>query len=55
MYVKFDSSNERLQWYKKRSIFAKWALQNNSDALAATHLKRKTKTTQHELILTHLP
>ena len=27
--------NERLEWHKKRFIFAKWAIQNNSDALAA--------------------
>ena len=24
---------------KKGSIFAKWGIQNNSDALAATHIK----------------
>ena len=27
------------EWYKKRSIFAKWAIQNNSDALAAAQIK----------------
>ena len=43
MYIKFDILNERLKWYKKRSIFAKWARQNNYDALAATHIKRKNK------------
>ena len=26
-------------WYKKRSLFAEWAIQNNSDALAAIHNK----------------
>ena len=41
MYIKFDIYNERLEWYKKRSVFAKWAIQNNSDALAATHIKWK--------------
>ena len=39
---------------KKRSISAKQAIQKNSDALAATHkVKKKTKITQFELILTH--
>ena len=41
MYIKFDIENESLEWYKKRSIFAKWAIQKNSDALAATHIKWK--------------
>ena len=31
----------KLEWCKKRSIFVKWAIQNNSDASAATHLKWK--------------
>ena len=39
MYIKFDTQNEQLEWYKKRSISAKRATQNNSDALAATHIK----------------
>ena len=39
MHIKFDILNESLEWYKKRSIFAKGAIQNNSDALAATHIK----------------
>ena len=40
MYIKFDIQNESLEQYKKLSIFAKWATQNNSDALAAkTHKK----------------
>ena len=43
-YIKFDILNESLEWYKKRSIFAKWAMQNNSDALAAkTHKEKKLK------------
>ena len=41
MYIKLDIWNERLKWYKKRSIFAKWAIQNNSDAFATTHGKWK--------------
>ena len=41
MYIKFDIENESLEWYKKRSIFAKWAIQKNSDALATTHRKWK--------------
>ena len=41
MHIKLDIKNERLEWYKKSSIFAKWAIQNNSDALAATHIKGK--------------
>ena len=33
-----------LEWYKNRSIFAKWAIQNNSDALVAnTHKVKKVK------------
>ena len=43
MYVKFDVSNERLEWYKKRLIFAEWVTQNNSDALSATLLKWNDK------------
>ena len=39
MNIKFDIKNEKLDWYKKGSLFAKWAIQNNSDTLAATHLK----------------
>ena len=34
MHIKFDIWNERLEWYKKLSMFAKWATQNNPDALA---------------------
>ena len=41
MYIKFDIKNEKLEWYKKRTLFAKWAVQNNSDALAAAHIKQK--------------
>ena len=33
--IKIDILNERLKWYKKLSFFFKWAIQNNSDALAA--------------------
>ena len=43
MYIQFVTSNERLEWYKKRSLFAKLSIQNNSDALAATHIKRKNE------------
>ena len=39
IYIKFDIQNERLEGYEKRSIFAKWVIQNNSDALATTHIK----------------
>ena len=39
MHIKSGIYNEILEWYKKRrSLFAKWAKQNNSDTLAATHL-----------------
>ena len=44
MYVKFDIKNEKVEWYQKRLIFAKWAIQNDSDALAATHKKGKNET-----------
>ena len=37
MYIKSDIQNESLEWYEKRSIFAKCPIQTNSDALAATH------------------
>ena len=33
---------------KKRSIFAKWALQNNSDAIAPTHIKCKIEITENK-------
>ena len=39
MHIKFNTKNESLQWYKKRSLFAKWAMQNNSAALAAAQIK----------------
>ena len=32
-----------LEWRKKRSIFAKWAIQNNSHTIAFRHLKRKNE------------
>ena len=41
MSIKFEIWNESLECYKKHSLFAKCAIQNNSDALAATHLKWK--------------
>ena len=43
MYIKFDIKNESLEWHKKRLIFAKRVIQNNSDALVATHIKRKNE------------
>ena len=43
MCIKLDILNEILEWYKKRSIFAEWEVQNNSDALAATHMKGKNE------------
>ena len=43
MHIKFIIYNERLEWYKKGSLFAKWAIQNKSDALAAAHLKWKNE------------
>ena len=52
-YIKLDTQNEKLECYKKRSLFAKWAIQKNSDALAAAHLKwKKMKIAQLELLLT---
>ena len=39
MYVQLYIKNERLEWYKKRSLFSKWAIQNNSDTLEATLVK----------------
>ena len=51
MYIKFNSENERLEWYKKRPLFAEWVIQNNSDALAAAHTKsEKFKISQLDLI-----
>ena len=43
MYVKLNFLNEMLEWYKNRSLFAKWTIQNNSDGLAAAHIKPKTE------------
>ena len=40
MDIKFNAENKRLEWYKKRSLYAKWAIQNNLDALAAAHRKK---------------
>ena len=39
MHMKFDIQDERLEWHKKHSIFTKLAIQNNSDVLAAIHIK----------------
>ena len=41
MHIKFDIKNEWLELCKKRSLFAKWAIQNNADALTAAHIKWK--------------
>ena len=46
MHIKFDVSNEGLVWYKKCPKFAKWTIQNNSVALAETHMQRKNEKTQ---------
>ena len=43
MHIKFDIKNEGLECYKKRSLFSRWVMQNNSDTLAATHLKLKNE------------
>ena len=40
-YFKFDIYNERLEWYKNSTVFAKWAMQSNSNSLGATHKKWK--------------
>ena len=42
-YIKFVIENLRLKCYKKRLLFTYRATQNNSDALAATHLKWNNK------------
>ena len=43
MNIEFDNENERLDRYKKHSIFVKWATQNNSDALGKNHIKKREK------------
>ena len=43
MYRTFGILNERLECYKRRSLFAKSAIQNNSDTLAITYLKWKNE------------
>ena len=43
MRIKLNTSSESLEWHKKRSLFAKWAIQNNSDALATAHIKWENK------------
>ena len=50
MNIKFDIQNERLEWFKKLPLFAKWEIQNNSDIFLVMHLK--WKKIQLELILT---
>ena len=39
MYVIFVIENEKWEWYKKSSLFANRATQNNSDTLVAALLK----------------
>ena len=39
--------------FNQRSLFPKWAVQNNWDALVVAHIKLKMKITHFELILTH--
>ena len=46
MHIKFDFENKGLEWYKNGSIFVKWDIQNNSDALVATQIKRKNEKSQ---------
>ena len=41
MYIKIEIKNRRLEWNKNRLISDKWAIQNNSDAFAATHINVK--------------
>ena len=53
MYINFVIKNERLEWYKRRSLFAYKATQNNSGTLVATLLKWKNENNSIELILTH--
>ena len=40
------SKYERLEWYKKHLIFAKKAMQKNSDALAATQQQQLATTSK---------
>ena len=44
MHTKFVIKNEKLEWYKKRSLFTKWVMQNKSDTLAATPLNENNST-----------
>ena len=44
---------KKVEWYKKRLIFAKGGIQNTSDALAATQIKWKNELSQHDLISVH--
>ena len=44
MYIKSDIWNERLEWYKKRYLFAYRVTQNNSNAWSSnTHTVKKWK------------
>ena len=43
MYIQFDIENERLEYYKKHLLLTKLTIQNYSDTLEATHLKRKNE------------
>ena len=36
-----QNATQSATWCKQRSLFAKWAIQNNSDVLAAAHIMRK--------------
>ena len=54
MHIKFDIENQRLEWYKKRTIFAKWAITKQFGCISSsTHKVKKTKITQLALNLTH--
>ena len=53
MYVKFDIESERLEWYKKRSLFAKWKIQKQFRCISSSTHKVKNEETQLDLILTH--
>ena len=43
MHIKLAMQSERLERYKKRSLFAYRATENSLDALAATLIKRKNE------------
>ena len=48
MLIKFDIKNERFEWYKKSSLFAKLDKQHNSETLAATYSNERMIMTQLE-------